>query len=165
MSRILVVSDTHGHIAALRQAIQQAGELNYFVHLGDCTSDVHFVEEELFLKKAQIYQVIGNCDYSGAEAYCEFSVHGQRISMVHGHQQRVKSSLLMIGLLAEEKNAEAVLFGHTHIPKVEYSASGKLLFNPGSLGEPRLGGQATYGILTVTSEGIFPRIFTLDTIK
>ena len=47
--------------------------------------------------------------------------------------------------------------------KFEYSASGKLLFNPGSLGEPRLQGKATYGILTVTPEGLFPHIFTLDT--
>ncbi len=163
MSRILITSDTHGHIKLLQQAIRQAGEFDYFVHLGDYTSDVRFVEEELSLKGVRIYQVKGNCDYTGAEAYGECLVHGQRIAMVHGHQQRVKSSLLMIGLLAEEKNAEAVLFGHTHIPKIEYSASGKLLFNPGSLGEPRLQGKATYGILTVTPEGLFPHIFTLDT--
>jgi Predicted phosphoesterase len=68
---------------------------------------------------------------------------------------------LSLGLFAEQKQADAVLFGHTHIPKVEYSSTGRLLFNPGSLGEPRLG-RATFGLLLMSREGIMPRIVQLD---
>ena len=81
--------------------------------------------------------------------------------MLHGHTQRVKYSLLSLGLLAEQKQAAAVLFGHTHIPKVEYSSTGRLLFNPGSLEEPRLG-RATFGLLLLSHDGIMPRIVQLD---
>lgn len=163
MNKILVTSDTHGHVAALRQAIVQAGEFTYFVHLGDCTADVEAVRPLLEERGVPVYQVRGNCDYSGAELYWEFHLDGQKIAMLHGHTQRVKYSLLSLGLLAEQKQADAVLFGHTHIPKVEYSSTGRLLFNPGSLGEPRLG-RATFGLLLLSRDGIMPRIVQLDAV-
>ncbi len=161
MNKILVTSDTHGHIKALKKAIFKAGEFQYFFHLGDNTADVHYIEKDLLDRKIKIYQVRGNCDYMGAESYCEVNLCGQRIALLHGHSQRVKSTLLEIGLLADKKEVDAVLFGHTHIPKIEYSPLGRLLFNPGSLGEPRLG-KPTFGLLTVNSQGIFPRILPLD---
>ena len=161
MNKILVTSDTHGHVAALRQAIAQAGDFTHFVHLGDCTADVEAVRPILEARNVPVYQVRGNCDYSGAELYREFHLGGQRIAMVHGHTQRVKYSMLSLGLLAEEKQADAMLFGHTHIPKVDYSATGRLLFNPGSLGEPRIG-RPTFGLLMVSREGITPRVIELD---
>lgn len=163
MSKLLVVSDTHGHVYALRQAIKQAGDFDGFIHLGDNVSDVKAVLPLLEQRKVPIYQVRGNCDFSGAENYREFHLNGQRIALCHGHNQRVKYSLMSIGLLAEERDAEAVLFGHTHIPCVEYSHTGRLLFNPGSLGEPRMARNPTFGMLIVTKDGILPKIIQLDT--
>ena len=149
--RVLVLSDTHRHLEQMRWAIAQAGQVEYIFHLGDHITDAAQISK---YTQAKVVCVKGNCDYSGP-AEQEVFLEGHKILLTHGHQHAVKYSLHRLSSFAQEKEADAVLFGHTHIPCTEY-ANGRLLYNPGSVGEPR-GGKPTFGILLVTRDGIFPR--------
>lgn len=74
---------------------------------------------------------------------------GRRILLLHGHKQGVKNGLQRLYYHALESKADAVLFGHTHIP--EMRREGELfMMNPGSPSFPRGGHtQGTYGILHI----------------
>ena len=51
--------------------------------------------------------------------------------MTHGHRQRVKSSLYELLLQARNYGAQAVLYGHTHIPDCWFE-DGLWILNPGT---------------------------------
>ena len=145
MKKILVMSDTHGRKAAIAAAIARCRDADCIIHLGDNSQDAACVRP---LTDKPVYAVRGNCDFSlEAPAAQELTFEGVRIVAVHGHQQGVKQSLLRLELLALEKDAHIMLFGHTHVPTEQFYA-GATLYNPGSLGEPR-GRKATYGVITV----------------
>lgn len=140
----------------MRRAIAQAGEVEYIFHLGDNTADAAQIAK---YSAAPVLSVKGNCDYSGALTE-QIILQGQKILLTHGHQFAVKYSLDRLAYFAEEHQAAAVLFGHTHVPLSEY-VHGRLLYNPGSLGEPR-GGKPTFGILLVTKDGVLPKTVALN---
>ena len=134
MIKALVMADTHGHKARIAMAVKRFDEVDIILHLGDYSRDA---EQIRGLTKKPVYAVRGNCDISsGAESELLLTFEGVRVLMTHGHRQNVKSSLLGLGLFALEQDANVVLFGHTHLPAEEFYES-ILLYNPGSLGEPR----------------------------
>lgn len=150
MKRILVMSDTHGRKAAIAAAVANCKDVDCIIHLGDNALDAAHVRE---LTDKPVYVVRGNCDLSsGAPVELELQIEGVRIAAVHGHQQNVKTSLLRLGFYALEKEANIMLFGHTHVPTEQFYES-VTLYNPGSLGEPR-GRKPTFGVITV-DEGTF----------
>ena len=153
--RALVLSDTHRHLEPMRRAIVQAGAVEYIFHLGDNTSDAAQISK---FSQAEVVSVKGNCDYAG-ESEQEVYLAGQQIILTHGHRFSVKYSLDRLALYAQERQADAVLFGHTHVPCTEYF-QGRLLYNPGSIGEPR-GRKPTFGLLLITKDGIFPKTVEL----
>jgi len=56
-----------------------------------------------------------------------------------------------VGQIMQEAEASLVLLGHTHIP-MNYSIGGKMLANPGSVGQPRDGDpRASFAIITLTN--------------
>ncbi len=145
MKTILVISDTHGVKIKMAAAVHRFPEADMIFHLGDISRDADYIRT---LTNKPVYSVRGNCDLnSAAEAELVLSVEGVKFLLVHGHQQSVKSSLLGLKLYAQEKDVQAALFGHTHIPTEQY-ADGICLYNPGSLGEPR-SYPATVGLITV----------------
>jgi uncharacterized protein len=150
MKKILVMSDTHGKKAAIAAALARCPGADCIIHLGDYSQDAAIVSG---LTDRPVYAVRGNCDFSSeAPTEVELTVEGVRIVAVHGHQQGVKLSLLKLGLYALEKEADILLFGHTHLPTEQFYA-GATLYNPGSLGEPR-GVKATFGVITAEA-GVF----------
>ena len=42
--RVLVVSDSHGSNVYLNKALEEAGDFDYFMHLGDLEGSEHFIE-------------------------------------------------------------------------------------------------------------------------
>ena len=150
MKRLLVMADTHGNKAAIAAAISKFGDVDAIVHLGDYVRDVEHIKK---LTKKKVYAVRGNCDIvSRTPAERIIHIGGKRILAVHGHRQGVKASLLRLGLYAREKDVDAALFGHTHTP-AEHLFEGIVLYNPGSLGEPR-GRKPTVGIITIDENGL-----------
>ena len=145
MKKLLIISDTHGHRANMALALKRFADTDIIVHLGDYSRDA---EQLRTMTDKPVYAVRGNCDFTAsAEDELELCIEGVRILCVHGHKQSVKSSLLRLSLYAQEKQADIVLFGHTHM-SCELHRHGVRLYNPGSLGEPR-GARPSAGVVTL----------------
>ncbi len=145
MKTILVISDTHGAKMKMTAAVRRFPDADMIFHLGDTSRDADYIRT---ITDKPVCSVRGNCDLgSDAETELALSVEGVKILLVHGHKHNVKSSLLGLGIFAQEQEANIALFGHTHVPTVQFW-NGIQLCNPGSLGEPRMH-PATVGLLTV----------------
>jgi putative phosphoesterase len=156
MKTILILSDTHGVKIKMMAAVHRYPDADMIFHLGDLSRDADYIRTHT---DKPVYGVRGNCDLnSSAEADLILSVEGVRILLVHGHKQSVKTSLLGLGLYAQEKEADIALFGHTHIPTEQFYHNIRL-YNPGSLGEPR-GKPSTVGLMTVDQGAV-----TIKTVK
>ena len=141
--KILVLSDSHGRISPMEQAVEQTAP-DLIFHLGDCWKDAESLHAQL--PHIPLEQVPGNCDYRPLDpAEKLLCLSGKRILFCHGHTYGVKQSLISAGYAADEKALDLFLFGHTHKPFVD--KRGNCLFlNPGSIGEgPRL----SYGVVTI----------------
>lgn len=143
--KILVMSDTHGHRVNIQKALQKFCDADCIIHLGDFVKDAEYIKK---LTDKKVYSLKGNCDISdSAVQELTLTVDEKKILALHGHQQSVKTSLLTLGLYAVQRQADLVLFGHTHIP-VEELYESVILYNPGSLGEP-MGRKPSVGIITI----------------
>ena len=146
--RIIVISDSHGNTRNIERAVENQPEANIIIHLGDGVDDI--VDLEFVYRDKQFYQVAGNCDWgSSLPLEGELKVADKTIFFVHGHEYKVKTSLQHIKLEARKRNADIVLFGHTHLPITEYDDELYLL-NPGSLQYT----DGTYGVIDITDAGI-----------
>lgn len=150
--RILVVSDTHGGLARLRELLELHAEADMLIHLGDGARDYDAVKEGLGIPS---YFVAGNCDWRDPRpSELLIEAGGKRIFIAHGHTRRVKFGLLSITLRARELCADVCLFGHTHCSLTDY-ADGLYIMNPGSLGHPSQG-RGEYGMLDIINGQIVP---------
>ena len=114
--------------------------------------------EELDYVKARFPQLIffavkGNCDFFAPDdipSEALIDIDGVKIFIAHGHKYKVKMTYDIIVTHAASIGADAVFFGHTHIPhsSCEYVGEKRIqLFNPGSIGTGY-----TYGVVN-TSRG------------
>ena len=94
--------------------------------------------------------VPGNCDWGQTgEPERLLEIEGVRILMLHGHTRHVKSSPMAAVYAAREYGADVLLFGHTHVPLVDYDGT-LWVMNPGAAGDYT---RPTCGLLTIR-EGI-----------
>ena len=142
--KILVVSDSHGQVEPLLRAVERSNP-NLVIHLGDGWRDA----EELSgrFPDLPLEQVPGNCDFAYAREPAEriLLLGGKRVMICHGHTLHVKYGLLNALYAAQERQADALLFGHTHEPLVDVQ-NGIVLLNPGCAGDYA---HPTYGILDI----------------
>ena len=101
-----------------------------------------------------VYMVRGNCDWSlQAPDFQVFRIHGHRIAMTHGHRQHVNMGIDTLKYWAQEKEADVVMYGHTHVPFVEQSSLMTVL-NPGSISRPRQSDHIpTYAVIDFAENG------------
>ncbi len=146
MSRIAVVSDSHGSIENLRLFTDRLGQVDALYHLGDHAEDANEIAARL---NCGCVAVRGNCDpFSSAPLSYTVEWHGKRILLLHGHTVMGRLHLLYA---AKEANVDAVLFGHSHVPSAE-TVEGVLLLNPGSLSRPRTVKGPSMAVLTLTDD-------------
>lgn len=145
--RVLVVSDVHGKLNLLREAIEAQPTARDVIFLGDGLRQVEDVME--LYPDRTFYTVPGNCDF-GAKGIPvrQETFGGKRFYFTHGHLHDVKYTLYRLDMAAREAGADIALFGHTHNPYEEY-AGGLYLFNPGSLGY-----DYSYGYVDIVGGGI-----------
>lgn len=153
--RILVVSDTHGDGYALQNALWQQPEAKIVFHLGDGAREMEAVAADN--PDRTFYGVRGNCDSERCELLGnrEETVGGRRIFFTHGHLWSVKFGLTRVAYAARERQADILLFGHTHQPLSLYD-DGLYLVNPGSLGYDK-----RYATVDIVPGGILPILHTL----
>lgn len=142
MPSVLIVSDSHG----LTEEVQllkdrHAHEVDGMIHCGDSELDYRSAEMESYIK------VKGNCDFD--DEYpdeVQESIQNMSFFVTHGHLFRVKSTLMPLSYRADERGAQIVCFGHSHIAGAEM-VGGKLFINPGSIRLPRNHPEKTYAIV------------------
>lgn len=142
--RIGLISDTHG---LLRNEVYGAfEEVDEILHAGD-VGDPSILTELAVI--APLLAVFGNVDGFDVRQQVpekqEIERAGQRIAVVHGHQW---GSPKLKDLYGAYPDFDVVVYGHTHIPRVEQSA-GPLIVNPGSAGQRRFNQPVTAAILTL----------------
>ena len=158
---LLVLSDSHGRPDLIEEAIRRVRP-DGILFAGDGLRDLSRVEIS-----CPLWAVAGNCDWlttpliiNGAifEPQNEelITVEGVRILLMHGHKYGVKGGLGQAVARAVQRDADLLIFGHTHIPlelhlrpdggRADFSVTKPLtLFNPGSLGDRH----ASFGTVTV----------------
>ena len=149
--RVLVVSDSHGSNVFLNRALEEAGEIDFFMHLGDLEGSEYFIETFVECPTALIS---GNNDYfSQLEHELEFELEGHHIFMTHGHRYNIYAGVDRLREEGQARGADIVLFGHTHCPYIE-ETDDMVLINPGSISRPRQEGRIpTYVILDLFENG------------
>jgi putative phosphoesterase len=149
--RIAVISDTHmprGNRALPGRAVAELREADAILHGGDFMRAE--VLEMLQRLGPPVHGIHGNVDDEALRRMLPTArvveLGGARIGMVHDAGPRR-------GRLARMrfrfKDADAVIFGHSHLPLHEADADGFQIFNPGSPTERRSAPTHTMGIATV----------------
>ncbi len=153
--KIIIMSDIHSSLECASEVLSRHCSAEYFLFLGDGERAFNHLRD--FYPKMGFLGVAGNCDgfkLFGAEELPDertADLGGVKVYMTHGHRTGTTDNVL--GFRAWSKGADVALYGHTHIPHMgEYTASdGKIvkIFNPGSVGNPRGGSAASYGIMEI----------------
>ena len=158
---LLVLSDSHGRPDHVEEAIRRVRP-DGILFAGDGLRDLTRVGD----LPCPLWAVSGNCDWSptwivnglAREARDDelITVEGIRILLIHGHKYGVKGNLLPATYRAMEREADVLVFGHTHtpvelhlLPHDERSLvpvqKPLTLFNPGSIGST----EASFGTITI----------------
>lgn len=167
---ILVISDTHGRRYAIEQVL---GQLNFrpttVLYLGDGLRDLSVITGSDRYADVSVFAVAGNCDgsilFPSDEPEVRTVILGNlRVVMMHGHTHDVKWGLGEAIAYAAGKDADVLLYGHTHAPYEKTLPAGErlrdgtvlkkplLVANPGSLGSPLYGQNPSFGVLTIKGE-------------
>ncbi|KAF5089544.1 Phosphodiesterase YfcE [anaerobic digester metagenome] len=157
--KIGVMSDSHGNLKAVKQAVEEMGLVDVIIHLGD------YVEDALYLRtitNAPVHILKGNLDSFADQGSMslETTLGGFRVFACHGHKHGVKNDLHHLYYAGLEKSAQVILYGHTHHAYIEDDGQ-VLLMNPGSVGAPRLDDPASYGLITIEKGEIEAKIIPL----
>ena len=153
---VLVVSDSHGKVNKLMQAVEQVHP-SYVLHLGDCQRDLEKLRQAFPMLPME--GVPGNCDYGSCDQPERLiELGGVRILMLHGHTRGVKSDVMRAVWAARECGAQVLLFGHTHRPLVDYDGT-LYTMNPGAIGDFR---RPTYGVVTIENSKAACATFVLE---
>lgn len=152
MTRIIVLSDTHGHFNEFNKIVNNTkDEATCYIHLGDgCkeVEDIRFVHPDITL-----YAVRGNCDNDMTlPIYTDIKIGNKIIFMTHGDIFNVKYNLNKLKSVARNVNADIALYGHSHIGYQE-TDEGLLILNPGSLSYPR-DFKRSYAVIDIINDNI-----------
>ena len=149
--RILIVSDTHSKHGNLKKVLEREKPIDLMIHLGDaegCEDDI----AEMACCPLEI--VAGNSDYfSALDREKEIVIGKYRVLLTHGHYYYVTAGIVDIKKEAAGRNMDIVMFGHTHIPIIDYGEN-IVAINPGSLSNPRQDGKRpSYIMMEIDRKG------------
>ena len=149
--KYLIISDTHGYITGAANAIKKHSP-DYCIHLGDVAHDCEELEN-MFPRQNFIF-VKGNNDvWLRNNIFPDerfFELEGKKFFLTHGHKFYVKSGTQALKKVAIAKKADIVLYGHSHIQKLEED-DGMIILNPGARGK--------YALITIEKDTIKTELF------
>jgi|SRR5438270_5626164 len=147
--RLAIIADTHMPKGARRlpdECVARLEQADLIVHAGDLTELSALHELQSY---APVVAVHGNVDSpevrAGLPARTQVDAGGATIAVIHdagparGRLARMKTRF---------PEADAVVFGHSHIPLHEVAEDGFQIFNPGSPTERRRASHRTMGAAT-----------------
>lgn len=149
--RVLIVSDTHGAHSNLNRALKEAGAVDMFIHLGDVEGGEDYINGLVACEK---HIVRGNNDFfSELPREEEFCIGPKKVFITHGHNYYVSLDPQQVKEEGRARNADIVMFGHTHRPYLDQDRDITVL-NPGSLSYPRQEGRrGSYMIMELHEDG------------
>ncbi len=157
--KILVVSDTHGDFAVLKDIIESNADADMLIHLGDGERDIAKARE-LFPMLPIVY-VAGNCDYGNHEKSHITTACGIKIFCCHGHRYGVRDGIELLAETARKYDCSIALYGHTHISRIDQT-NNIVVMNPGSPSCPRGGKKPSYGIIELNvNAAVDPKIIEI----
>ena len=131
--RIAVLSDTHDRFpASLPKKLRGADEI---WHLGDVCEPV--LLGEIAQLGPPMSVIAGNCDSHPWPLTLDLEREGRRFHLVHIPPSRAPG------------DAQAVLHGHTHVPRDETDPGGVRWLNPGCITRPNRGAPPSFAWLTL----------------
>ena len=144
--KFLVISDVHGRYERISELLKMHRDADALIFLGDGIGDLE--RSGAYDSGITVFSVKGNCDWNSflrterIENELVLNFEGYRFLLMHGHTRSVKSGLTNAIYAAMERDADILLFGHTHEPIEKYIPSDSdyalkkplRIFNPGSLG-------------------------------
>jgi putative phosphoesterase len=152
---IAVISDTHmpkGKRRLPDACIEKIREAEALIHAGDFSTAS--VLEELRQLCPLVHAVYGNVDDAVLRrelpASLEIEVGGHNLALIHDAGPKTGR---LRRLRAKFPEADAVVFGHSHLPLHEQE-DGFQIFNPGSPTERRRAPHPSIGLLHPTDSGL-----------
>ncbi len=132
--KLLVLSDSHAARRFMKDAVEKLLP-DAVIHLGDFYDDAQILSQDY--PHLIFHTVPGNCDQfcvsrDVAQTLC-YCVGGVKLYMTHGHLHGVKSGTCRLEADGRKAGAQAVLYGHTHVPDCRQE-DGLWVLNPGSCG-------------------------------
>jgi len=97
-----------------------------------CTGDL--VQQKVLKQLESIAEtktIRGNMDRINFPETIQMDKQGRKITMIHGHQVNPRGNKDQLGYIAQEKQTDILIHGHTHQLETD-KTNGKLLINPGS---------------------------------
>ncbi|MDR1868455.1 MAG: metallophosphatase family protein [Treponema sp.] len=160
--KLLVLSDTHGNITALKAVLNWAKDRSppndticCAAFLGDGISDLYTAANATGFS-CDWKVVGGNNDYGHqVPETAAFDFTGNRFFMCHGHRHSLYGGYHSLVSAAHSIRSNSALFGHSHVP-FQKNIDGILLINPGSVGRPRSRIGATFAVVEC-AEGEQPK--------
>ncbi len=148
--KIGIMSDTHGSLDAVAQAVSLAGPVDMWLHAGDLIADA---EHLAIIAGVPVYSVAGNCDWPNMTVPEErlIEAEGHRILLTHGHNYGVRYDIEVLVEAAEDKEADIAVYGHTHIADIS-PGDDVYVVNPGSAARPRDEGRPSFMIMELEPE-------------
>jgi len=164
VTRLAIISDTHlprGGRSLPDRCVDLLRGADAILHAGDLVSTG--VLDALRALGPPVHAVCGNVDEPALARelpeQLELEVGGARIAMVH-------DSGAAAGRMARMRrrfpDADAVVFGHSHIPLHETGPDGLQLFNPGSPTDRRRAPHHTMGLAHAADGAVRFELVVLD---
>ncbi len=161
--RLAIISDTHlprGARALPPACVERLRGADAILHAGDLIEPS--VLEYFESLGPPVHVVRGNVDSAALQARLPLTriveAAGARIAMIH---DAGPAGGRLAHLRARFPNADAVVFGHSHLPLLE-ERDGFAIFNPGSPTERRRAPHHTMGIATVHHARVTFELVELD---
>jgi hypothetical protein len=142
--------------------VRRLASADLIIHAGDLSTLA--VLEELRSYGSAVVAVHGNVDDAQVTAVLPAETEvdlptGRRLAVTHDAGPRAGR---MNRLRRRFPNADAVIFGHSHLPLHELADDGFQIFNPGSPTERRRAPRHTMGWARVGEAGLELRLIELD---
>ncbi len=139
--KVIVTSDTHGDLLALKKVYEMNKDADLFIDAGDS----ELKEEDLVPFKS----VKGNCDVYLTNNFRVDEVGGVTFFTTHGNGLFFTNSKL--SSMARDVNAQVAIHGHTHIPEI-VEKDGVKIVCPGSVSRPKGNSRPSYAQITFSNK-------------
>jgi uncharacterized protein len=160
---VAIIADTHMPRGARRlpdTCVDRLRKADLIIHAGDLTGAAMLDQLRGYGEVAAVH---GNADEPAVRALLpaqlELELDGARVAVIHdggrreGRLERLRRAF---------PRADAVLFGHSHLPLHDGASDGFQIFNPGSPTERRRAPHRTMGLAEIRAGRLELKLLTLD---